>query len=383
MTRFFVLQVLICAVLCSFVLSSSDLGSAVGGSEEIIRGADGSLHEDATLLKYSFFSVGAGSLYIDLMYPAAMKTPGLNVAAHSSKINAMGIYGIRIILDWSWVEAVSGKFNFSTTDKLFYVSSLYQLHAEPVFVGNPVWQGYPKDGKLRLPKDPLRFAAFVKQSALRYGRGGSFWKQYPKLPYYPIVQYEIWNEPNLPQFAFGATAAAYGKLLVASAMAAKSADPNATVILAGLSPHRGSGPQYLKNIINSNPAIKKLITGVGYHPYGSSGADSLKKVAAFRTAMNSVGLNSVGLRLNEFGLLGNGTRAQQATYTQQFLTLAIQNRKKYGIAKLAPYQWWARPIVSKGKVIQDESRWGILANLNATLTAEGQAYANAIKTFKP
>ncbi len=42
------------------------------------------------------------------------------------------------------------------------------------------------------------YLEFVWTFVQRYGRGGYFWKLHPSLPYKPALDWEVWNEPNLP-----------------------------------------------------------------------------------------------------------------------------------------------------------------------------------------
>ncbi len=66
-----------------------------------------------------------------------------------------------------------------------------------------------------------------------------------------VSAYEVWNEPNNPSFwPSGVNAAEYTELLKDSYPAIKAADPNATVVMAGLMDH-GSTYQYLQEMYNA------------------------------------------------------------------------------------------------------------------------------------
>jgi hypothetical protein len=87
---------------------------------------------------------------------------------------------------------------------------------------NPAWfkgQNPPRDAWLR------DWGDFVYQVVARYGRGG------------PIKHWEIWNEPNLTQFGYQAglyEVADYARVLDVARAAAKAADPEAVIVLAGM-----------------------------------------------------------------------------------------------------------------------------------------------------
>ncbi len=66
---------------------------------------------------------------------------------------------------------------------------------------------------------------YVYEVVARYGRGG------------PIKYWEIWNEPNLTVSGYQLglyTIADYARILDVARAAAKSADPNAVIVLGGL-----------------------------------------------------------------------------------------------------------------------------------------------------
>jgi hypothetical protein len=45
------------------------------------------------------------------------------------------------------------------------------------------------------------YATFAGAVAARYGPNGTFWQANPSLPYYPTIQFEVWNEPYVPNTA--------------------------------------------------------------------------------------------------------------------------------------------------------------------------------------
>ena len=71
--------------------------------------------------------------------------------------------------------------------------------------------------------------------ARRYGRGGSFWKAHPRLPYEPITDYEVWNEPNFGRlWCPKPDPGAYARLYLAARSAVQAVDPKALVLVGGL-----------------------------------------------------------------------------------------------------------------------------------------------------
>ena len=96
---------------------------------------------------------------------------------------------------WDLVEPKKGKFKWKNYDSFVSRLARYRVRLEAVLGFSAPWarttghSGAP-------PANPSDFAAYARAVAARYGRGGSFWKQNPALPYVPVAEYEVWNEPN-------------------------------------------------------------------------------------------------------------------------------------------------------------------------------------------
>ncbi|HEY73567.1 MAG TPA: O-antigen ligase family protein [Thermoflexia bacterium] len=86
------------------------------------------------------------------------------------------------------------------------------------------------------PADPERFAAFAYEFAARYGA--------------QVDYYQIWDEPNLADHWGGGPVnpPAYADLLARAAIAIRTADPDARILLAGLAPTTETGPQNLSDV---------------------------------------------------------------------------------------------------------------------------------------
>lgn len=85
------------------------------------------------------------------------------------------------------------------------------------------------------PPDPDRFAAFAGEFAARYGA--------------QVDYYQIWDEPNLSDHWGGGPVnpPAYADLLARAAIAIRTADSDAHILLAGLAPTVETGPQNLSD----------------------------------------------------------------------------------------------------------------------------------------
>ncbi len=178
------------------------------------------------------------------------------------------------VFSWDLIEPEKDQFDFTVSDRSVALAKENNLTIVGVLHYTPVWAsglsfkipeelprncGIPQELSefdiLRNtpPKDPKDFGDFVAVMAARY----------------PEVQYwQIWNEPNSAMFwRPKPNAAAYAALLKEGYTAAKKANPNARIVLGGLSLndlgflddiHRAGGTDYfdimavhLYNIVQS------------------------------------------------------------------------------------------------------------------------------------
>lgn len=146
--------------------------------------------------------------------------------------------------------------------------------------------------------DAAEYAAYAAQVAARYGTGGSFWQDHPQLPAHPVQTYEIWNEPDNPVFWYPhPDAAAYADLYLRTRAAIDAVQPDARVIVGGLT-HPAT---FLPGLLAVAPALRNELDGVAIHPYGASPQAILDKVKAARAALGSLGLGAVPLYVTEVG----------------------------------------------------------------------------------
>lgn len=170
---------------------------------------------------------------------------GINVAleqyAEDELDNALtliaeaGFVWVRQSFYWSQIEAASGDFEWTTSDRIISAAS---RHPEIRLVA--VLEDTPPSP----PIDPDRFASFARAFAARYGEH--------------IDYYQIWDEPNLSAHWGGGPVnpTAYADLLARCAIAIRAADRSAVrageadahIVLAGLAPTIETGPQNLSDV---------------------------------------------------------------------------------------------------------------------------------------
>ena len=172
------------------------------------------------------------------VYRAKSPEYGMNIFIMSSpsttqrdlgKVTAARFTWQKTLFHWRQIEgAGKGQFNWSESDRVVAASNAAGVKIIARLDFQPGWAR--ADGANNGPPDNYNdYADFVSAFVGRYKTGS---------PYGRVNAIEIWNEPNLAR-EWGnqaPNAGQYVQLLKTAYLAAKQADPNVTVITAGLSP---------------------------------------------------------------------------------------------------------------------------------------------------
>ena len=221
--------------------------------------------------------------------------------------------------------------------------------------------------------DATEMATYATSFALRYGVNGSFWAQNPQLPYLPVTNFEIGNEPNaapdptLPaNWSQTLGPAGYALVYEAARTAIHLVDPTGTVVVAGMLDSGGTplstAEQYLSQI---GP-----MDAVGFHPYQYYLSSMESDTATLRTWLNANGHAGVPIDVNEFDSMDaiSGSISDwgqtTATYTQWALctsSLDVQNVQPF---------WWG----STSQAGQSSDPWYSLTDATGNLTPLGSDY---------
>jgi hypothetical protein len=151
------------------------------------------------------------------------------------------------------------------------------------------------------PKSNAAFAAFAAAAVERYGPAGTLWQERPDLPARPITAWQVWNEPNIPNFwRSGPDAAEYVALLRAASAAIRAADPGAEVVAAGLPDSSLGVPfrDYLEQMYDAG--ARGLFDTLAIHPYSPSAGGLLRMAEQARDLMDRHGDRSP-IWITEFG----------------------------------------------------------------------------------
>ncbi len=173
------------------------------------------------LMSGSLLAAGA------LSAPAAgAAEAGVGVSVSStvqlSSLHSLGTHWVRIFVSWRSLQPSPGTLAPGPLASYEGVFKGLPAGTKVILdvVGSPAWETGSAN-EYTPPANPEDYAAFVGALALRFGTR--------------VAAYEIWNEEDSPTFwAGGPNAAAYTQLLKATYPVVKAADPEAAVVLGGL-----------------------------------------------------------------------------------------------------------------------------------------------------
>ena len=157
---------------------------------------------------------------------ASAAEPGVAVpgpgAIHVSEIKALGSHWVRMFVTWPDIEPAQGAYSASWITSYEQTFSQMPAGTKVILdvVDSPSWET-GSAAQNTPPANPHDYAAMLGMLAHRFaGR---------------VAAYEIWNEEDAPGWWAGAPdPAGYAQLLKAAYPAVKAGDPNAKVVLGGL-----------------------------------------------------------------------------------------------------------------------------------------------------
>ena len=222
----------------------------------------------------------------------------LNAGDVNRELDAVARTGanwLRVLIPWSDVEKTRGQYDWAQTDLVVNAAAARNLKVLGVIAYTPDWARPSGSYFTAPPDDPATYAQFAATVASRYGAQVSNW--------------QLWNEPNYPQF-FGYldhTAGRYADLVKAAYPAIKAVQPTSTVVLAGFSPIGGdeSPPAYLEEMYGAG--AKGSFDAAAAHPYvfpgglGSSDATGWSEVGSLHDIMAAHGDGDKRIWLTELG----------------------------------------------------------------------------------
>jgi polysaccharide biosynthesis protein PslG len=272
-----------------------------------------------------------------------------------------GISSVRVWFSWAQVEGKRGDLDWGAPDEMVAANARGGLTTLPFLFGTPAWaaadDGQDCDGgecvsyAPRTEQTRAEFAGFAAAAVRRYGPGGKFWEEHRALPYRPIETWQIWNEPNLSSFYRPAVdPVAYGSLVVATTAGIRSEDPDAVVLLAGLTGTRTNGQRMSTSAfltgLYSVAEIAASFDGIAVHPYNRKARGTIDQIKTARAVATAHG-DTAGIWVTEVGWASAGKRRWglvkspngQARLLRRTFTRLLDGGAQWGVRAVYWYAW--------------------------------------------
>jgi len=232
---------------------------------------------------------------------------------------AAGVRWVRLDLAWSAAEPEVGRYDFQTWDR--FVDSFEPHGIRVLFIldyGNKLYEdGLPPSTE----SGRAAFAAFAGAAA-RHFRGRAAW--------------EIWNEPNLPQFWAGTPdPAAYVALARAAAAEIRREDRRAWILGPALG---GNTFDYAYLNATFDLGLLDIVDAVSVHPYGAAYPEAA--AAFYDEVRRRIALHApdgdIPVVVSEWGYAveGLGTDGQA-----EYLLRALDTNRRSDIPLTIWYNW--------------------------------------------
>jgi hypothetical protein len=218
----------------------------------------------------------------------------------------------RLELRWDEVEPEPGAYHFERIDRLFAEAERWDFRVVAVLIGVPRWAvDRPERAGAGPPSDWAAWGRFVSAVASRYRDRVAAW--------------EVWNEPNIPEFWRGSVAD-YARLLRVAYPALKRGAPASTVLVGGLVQDDGA---WLRQLLRAEPPFD----AVAWHVYNDP--REVTRLAALTKRLGvepPIWITEANVPLRDpdrgFGVLAGPdavTPGEQAAFVLQLFALARAN----------------------------------------------------------
>ena len=261
-----------------------------------------------------------------------------------------GVTSLRLPLSWAQVEPVSPAFvtpNWSGFDPGVELAARHGMRVLPFVTGSPRWIAPEQRLEPAHGWQRRAWGSFLREAVRRYGSGGTFWWENPDLPYLPIRDWEIWNEPNIVTFG-RADPELFAPLLRVSGRAIHSVDRGAKAILGGLFgrplqiPPNVSSGDYLSRLYRARN-VKRFFDGVALHPYVATAAAMRPQIRNLRRVMRIHHDADTPIYVTELGWGSNSFQTRwergpqgQARELDQAFSMLAGHRRSWRIGGV----WW-------------------------------------------
>ena len=257
----------------------------------VVAFATTSCTETAPAKPMSNFDVGVNTYYA---------WPGpITWAKHDMAMLARNdIRYIRQNFRWDQIEPRRGIWKWGYFDTIMELASKNKINVLPTLEYSPTWaSGLPSP--TNPPSNLADFASFARAVVKRYGDGGTFWSQHPRLRPEPIDSVEIWNEPWSRSYWSTPDPSVYAQMVELTSRSVKKVDPSIRVAASVDAYRQNTGarwsPRWVSALSRVFPAMSRYVDVASVHIYQqdylnptSTYVPTLKIV---RRHLNALGVN--------------------------------------------------------------------------------------------
>jgi hypothetical protein len=331
-----------------------------GGSLSLGMRARAALAAMLALAGLAFTAAAAQALPANFW--GAVPQSALSVEQYQ-RVHRGGVDTIRIPINWGTAQASEGAaFDWSATDSQVSEAARTGIDVLPFLAGVPAWAErlVSVGGGVQVPaKLPVAgrakagWIAFCKAAVARYGPKGTFWTENPGVPFRPLRNWQVWNEPNFKFFVHKPNPAEYAQMVKISSSAIKGTDPAAKVILGGLfawpkgansktGNHNLFAADFLEGLYKV-PGIAAKFDGIALHPYSTKYQLLTPQIEEVREVMKKHHDAGTGIWITELGWSsspktgGNSFAKGPAGQAQQLkgaFSLLVKNQRKWRIQRV-------------------------------------------------
>lgn len=290
-------------------------------------------------------------------------------------MKATGATSVRVDANWDAGQP-DGPDTYDWTSLDQEIASIQEvgLSADLIIDGCPPWAAVSgaQGNQNAQPASSAAFASWAAAVANRYsGKGAKY--------------FEIWNEPNNPDFwSPKPDPAAYTADLKAAYTAIKAVDPSAIVLSGGLAPELDSSTSYapitfLKDMYADG--AEGSFDGVGFHPYsypvdpdtdipGSAWSQMSLTSPSIRSIMAANGDSAKKIWITEFGAPTSGTPANvsDADQSDELVQAISQVKGLSWVGSFYIYTWEDVPDDGFGLLTVNGAQKSAYASVVAALS---------------
>jgi hypothetical protein len=285
--------------------------------------------------------------FFGVMVNGPLDSPKADLMAEEGVMRQAGVESQRVPFNWDLIQPdPNAAPDWSLVDRKVLAAAANGMSVLGLVLGSPAWASSHPGVPLSPPRDPNTYGDFMRLCIARYGPFGSFWTEHPEVKATPIRDWQVWNEPNLPDyFSVQPFAKPYVRLLRAARRAIKSADPGATVVMAGLANFSWKAMRQLYKA-----HVRGAFDVAAVHPFSGRPSNSYKITRLNRDVMNHYGDRAKPIWLTEFtwpsakGKTKNRrgwetTEAGQAKKLTAAYRLYIRARSRLRLQRIYWYTW--------------------------------------------